>query len=51
MDSTIWSDLTINAYGLAIFVLVCIIPIMIMLFAVRFVGRSARKTIAVLKKK
>ncbi len=47
----LWNELTQNSYGLAIFMLVSIIPILITLFAARIVGRSARKTIRVLKKK
>lgn len=44
------NDLTLSAYQLAILMFVTIIPIMIMLFAIRLVGRSAKKTIRSIQK-
>lgn len=46
-----WNNLTLDAYGLAIFMLVSIVPILITLFAVRVIGRSTRKTIRVINRK
>lgn len=47
----LWNDLTVGAYGLTIFMLALIIPIMFLLFAIRLIGRSTRKTINTFKKK
>lgn len=51
MNSFDWTDPTLFVFGLAVFLIGCIIPVWIISVAVRIMGRSFKKTLRVLTRK